>query len=343
MPHSDYEAKQKRKKGLKIICHLSEAALAVAAGVLGLTDPSALQLGLCIAAPLASLAKDITDDYSVEFGLMDQYTKAVDDALEKTESYFSHSIGKLKLLKELSYYSKDIDMDLEKVIQKTEAYQTQYMTRQDCKEILAVFETYFGQEVVKYEKLSRYYTIKTGNSTLETLKRIHLMLSADSNKLDQMYSILKETKDDTTQIKAEIHGIKGAIESLKTCIQSCGRFISDVFVQSMIVYFAFTVATVIFDIHTTDALTIYIVVLLSEILLYSPRSNTFVWKVIISSALKQAIFISACSLLVTRQYIENQMVMLIYISGCAIVGVFSKYALLYLKSTHKKNRNGYLQ
>ena len=343
MSKSSYESKQKLKKGVKRICYVSEAALSVLTGVCGLLKPGAVLLGATIATPLIGMLKEFIDDSLVEPDLEEEYAVAVDNALKITKSHFSYSSSKLKLLEELSCYDDNIDMDLETVIRDTEAYQTQYMTKFDCQEILAVFDSVFRKEVVKHEKLSRYYTLKTGNTTLETLKRIHVILSADSMKLDKMYETLKETKDDTAQIKSEVHGIRGSIESLSTFIQNCCRFISNVLIQSMLVFFAFTVTTVYFDIHTENALTIYFVVLFSEILFYSPRNNILDWKVIISSVFKQAIFITACSLLVTMQYTDNQMWMFAYIAACALVGVVVKYALLYLKSNHKKNRNGYLQ
>ena len=343
MPKSNYESKQKFKKGVKRICYVSEAALSVFTGVCGLLKPGAVLLGATIATPLIGMVKELIDDSLVEPDLEEEYTVAVDNALEKTKSQFSNSSSKLKLLEELSYYDENIDMDLETVIRDTETYQTQYMTHHDCQEILSVFDSAFRKEVVNHDKLSRYYTLKTGNTTLETLKRIQVILSADSKKLDQMYETLKEAKDDTAQIKSEVHGIKGSIESLSAFIQDCCRFISDVLIQSMLVFFAFTVATVYFNIHTENALTIYFVVLFSEILFYSPRSNIFDWKIIISSVLRQTMFITACSLLVTMQHIGNQKWMLGYIAVCALVGVIVKYALLYLKSNHKKNRNGYLQ
>ncbi len=343
MSESNYESKQKFKKGLKRICYVSEAALSVFTGVCGLLKPGAALLGATIATPLIGMFKEFIDDSLVEPNLGEEYAQAVDNALKITKSHFSYSSSKLKLLEELSCYSENIDMDLEAVIRDTETYQTQYMTLYDCQEILAVFDSAFRKEVVNHEKLSRYYTLKTGNTTLETLKRIHVILSADSKKLDQMYETLKETKDDTAQIKSEVHGIKGSIESLSAFIQNCCRFISDVLIQSMLVFFVFTVATVYFDIHTENALTIYFVVLFSEILFYSNRNNIFDLKIIISSALRQTMFITACSLLVTMQHTDNQMWMLVYIAVCALVGVIVKYALLYLKTNHKKNRNGYLQ
>jgi len=343
MSKSNYESKQKLKKGLKRICYVSEAALSVATGVYGLLNPGAVLLGATIAAPLVGMAKEFIDDSLVAPDLEEEYAVAVDNALEATKSHFSNSTSKRELLDELSWFDENMDMDLESVIQETETYQTKYMTRIDCQEILAVFDSAFRKEVVNHDKLSRYYTLKTGNTTLETLKRIHVILSADSKKLDQMYETLKETKDDTAQIKSEVHGIKGSIESLSAFIQNCCRFISDVLIQSMLVFFAFTVATVYFDIHTENALTIYFVVLFSEILFYSPRNNIFDRKIIISSVSKQTIFITACSLLVTMLHTDNQMWMLAYIFVCALVGVIVKYALLYLKSNHKKNRNGYLQ
>lgn len=342
MSKGNYESKQQFKKRVKRICYVSEAALSVLTGVCGLLKPGAVLLGATIATPLVGMAKEFIDDSMVAPDLEEEYAEAVDNALEATKFHFSNSDSKRKLLDELSWFGENMDMDLESVIQETETYQTQYMTRHDCQDILAVFDSAFRKEVINHEKLSRYYTLKTGNTTLETLKRIHVILSADSKKLDQMYETLKENKDDTAQIKSEVHGIKGSIESLSAFIQNCCRFISNVLIQSMLVFFTFTVATVYFDIHTENALTIYFVVLFSEILFYSPRNNILDWKVIISAVFKQAIFITACSLLVTMQHTDNQMWMFVYVAVCALVGVGVKYALLYLKSNHKKNRNSYL-
>ena len=335
MSHSEFEKKEKLKKGIMKICFVSEAALSVAAGVYGWMNPGATLLGAAMATPIINLVRDTTEMWDVQRDLEDEYFSAIEDALENTRMKFLNKPSKLNLLNELSDCVTEMDMDLESIIQNTETFQLQYMTMIDVREILVIFESAFDQEIAKHEKLSRYYTIRTEKNTLDLLKRVHVIVTADSVKLDKIFEYVKETSKNTTEIKAEVHQIKDDIVFLKNIgkwMQNALRFTAEILLQSMVIYFAFVFATVLLDVKFWDTFTVYVVVLVSEVLVHFlfVRINGFRTACVI--IMTQTWFISACSMLVLNISAEA----FIYIACCALIGVSAKFTLLFIQSSYIK-------
>lgn len=338
MPHIKSETKQKLKKGMQIISYVSEAALSVAAGVFGWMNPGATLLGVAVATPLVGLAQDALGIWEPEVELEDEYFEAIEAALEQTRMQFLNKPSKLALLDELSKRANEIDMDLAAIIEKTETFQTKYMTMIDTKEILLVFEAAFDQELVKHTRLSRYNSIKTGKNTLDLLKRVHVIVTADSKKLDQIFEYVKETSNDTAQIKADVQEIKTGMDYLRNIGQwllSSLHFVAEIFLQSMVIFFSFTVATALLNVQAENTLDIYMVVFVSEFLIRFLLAHVKGFRSTSAVIVTQTLFIATCSLLITRLPTDEHPGILLYLTGCAFVGVCIKYGLLFFRTNHK--------
>ena len=331
------ETKQQLKKGLQVICYVSEAALSVAAGVFGWMNSGATLLGAAVAIPVVGLIKDATNGWNPQSNLEEEYFEVVEAALESTKAQFLNKPGKIALLNELSDRVNEINMDLTTVIKNTETYQTQYMTMIDTQEILLVFESAFDRELAKHERLYRYYSIRTGKNTLDLLKRVHVIVTADSKKMDQIFEYVKESRNDTAQIKEEVHQIKTGMDYLKYIAQGMQNtlcFLAEILLQSMVIFFAFTVATALLNIQSENSMMIYIVVLISEFLIRSLLVRVKGFRTVTAVVVTQTLFITTCSLLFSRQYINMYPETLLYLAGCASVGVSLKYCLLYFQTNH---------
>ena len=293
MSRSAYEPKMALKKGLHRICYISEAALSVAAGVFGWLNPGATLLGATVATPIIGLAKESINSWDVSGNLEDEYFEAVEAALENAKQHFLNKPSKLALLNELSSFADEMDMDLATIIKNTETFQTQYMTMLDTREILVVFESAFDQELVKHDKLSRYYSIKTGKNTLDLLKHVHIIVTTDSKKLDQIFVYVKETSDATAQIKSDVHQIKTGMEYLKHIghsIQNVLCYFAEISLQSMVIFFSFTIATALLNMQTERTMEIYVVVLISELLIRSLSVRAVGFKATSSAIITQMLF-----------------------------------------------------
>ena len=333
--------KKRVKKGLLRICYVSEAALSVAAGVFGWKTGGATMLGAAIATPLVGLAREAINEWDVDTDLDEEYFLAVEAALKATERHFRNQSSKLDLLRELSGCGSELDIDSEKIIERTEAYQTKYLTKIDTREILDVFEPAFAREVISHDRLSRYYSIKTGRATLDLLKSVYVLVSADNQKLDQIFEYVKRGSEDTALIKEDIQQVKNGVDYLKNIgqrLRDSLRFVAEIFVQSMIIFFAFTVATAFLDVQSNDSMMIYAIVLISEFVIRFLLVRVRGLRTAIAVIATQSLFIITSSLLITHHYIGERPEALFYITGCAFTGVITKYFLLYLRRNHPDTR-----
>ncbi len=99
------------------------------------------------------------------------------------------------------------------------------------------------------------------------LKSVYVLVSADNQKLDQIFEYVKRGSEDTALIKEDIQQVKNGVDYLKNIgqrLQDSLRFVAEIFVQSMIIFFAFTVATAFLDVQSNDSMMIYAIVLISE-------------------------------------------------------------------------------
>lgn len=334
MLRSKVEKKKKMKKGLLRICYVSEAALSVAAGVFGWMTEGTTMLGAAIATPLVGLAREAINEWEIDANLDEEYFMAVEAALKVTEKHFRNQSSKLELLRELSGFESELDMDLEKIIERTEVFQTKYLTRIDTREILDVFEPAFAREVISHDRLSRYYSIKTGRSTLDLLKSVHVLVMADSQKLDQIFEYVKKDSGDIALIKEDIQQVKSGVDYLKNIgqwVQNALRFVAEIFVQSMIIFFAFTVATAFLDVQSDDSMLIYAIVLVSEFVIRFLLVRVRGLRTVIAVIVTQSLFIATFSLLTTHHYVGERPEALLYTTGWAFAGVSIKYLLLHLR------------
>lgn len=331
---------QENKKRLQRICFISKAAFNLAVNVYGWLNPAVNLLGAAVIPPLTDATIDLLDNWNVDLTLENQYFSAVEDSLARVEIYFRDKHGKRKLIQELAQSVDTIDtfnMKLEDVIRNAETFRDQYMTSLDVKEVVQCFEQVFREEVARHEQLSHYYIFKDTQDTVDILKRIHILLNADNKQLEVIYSYVNDIKNDTTQIKASVQEIKTGVNYLKELMLWIRKTMFSVFeilLQSMVIFFAFILAAALLNTQTTHTMEIYVVVLISELLIRSLSVHVKGFKVISSVIITQTLFITACSLLITKQYIYEYPEMLPCIVGCALVGVGTKYCLQYYQSNH---------
>lgn len=168
---------KEKSKPIRKICLISSALFNLSSCVYGWTAPIGAALGCA-----ASLTNDFDESTSEEL------QRAIEEAFAltvRTTSTSSH----LMILDEL-VHSEVNPENLYDLIQKTEAFQTQYCTDSDIREILDSFEMHFRECVSRYPNLSRLYILSTGIATLEQLKKICETIYLENDAIE---SIKKET------------------------------------------------------------------------------------------------------------------------------------------------------
>lgn len=334
------------KASLQKICFLSKSALNLAVNIYGWLNPAENLLGAAIIPPLSDLTEDVLNNWNVDLTLEGQYFTAVADSLARVEAHYSNKHGKRKLIRELAEGIDTTDafeMDLEDVIRHTETYQEQYMTSVDVRDIVDCFDQVFSQEVPNHPQLSRYFTYRSNQDIISILKKAHILLSATDEQLKDIYSYVQDIKDDTTQIRTDVQKVEKdvgflrefTIGTLKT-IRSASRTVFDILLQSMVIFFSFILASVIFQTQIERDLVIYLFVLASELLIRAIPAHAAGWKATCSVLVTQTLFITASSLLFTNQYTSTQPRMFLWILLCSMAGVSIKFVLQYLQVTTPK-------
>ena len=329
---------QEDKKRLQKICFVSKTALNLAVDIYGWKNPATNLLGAVVIPPLTDAAEKLLNTWNVDPTLEDQYFSAVENSLARVELLFYNQHGKRKLVQELAECvdtTATFDMDLEEVILNTETYQEQYMTSIDVKEIVQCFDQAFHEEITLHKELNNYYTLKGTYTNLDMLKQIYILLNTDDEKLDNIYKYVRDIKDDTTQIKKDVQEIKNDMSFFKKIMlgfQSALFFTFEVLVHSIIIFFAFTIATAFFHVSINKEITIFIVILISEMLIHGLRvqlkERRTLWLIISA----QIFFITTCVFMTTNDSG-------FYVLLCSIISVIVKYILLYHKGSEEKTND----
>lgn len=328
-------------KRIQVICFVSKVAYNLAANIYGWANPEANLLCNALIPPLADAAQSIVSNLSSNDSLEQQYFTAVEDALVQVEQVYRNAHGKHKLINDLISDGIEVNaftLNLKGAIEKAETYREQYMTSVDAQEIVQCFESALRKEVAKYPELSSYFIHTDTRDALDTLKRLHVIAVADDKMVNDIYRCVTDTNNtlsmvlnDTTQIKADLIDVGNNVNhahELIRMVQSTLTFASEILLHSMVVFFAFTAATVFYQVPIENDLTVCAVVLLSELLIrfliMRMTSLRTLWTVIPT----QALFITACTMLVTA---NSGPVVLI----CALIGVIIKHALLYFQTKQR--------
>lgn len=198
---------EEKSKSIRKICLISSALFNLSACVYGWTAPIGAALG-CV----ATLTNDFDESTSEE--LQD----AIEEAFELTVRNTSASSHRM-ILEEL-VYSEVNPENLYDLIQKTEAFQTQYCTNSDTQEILSSFEMHFRDRISRHPNLSRLYILSTGITTLEQLKKICEAIYLENNAVES--------------IKNETRKINHNLRTLSQLITICANEIAFVLVSMAI-------------------------------------------------------------------------------------------------------------
>lgn len=213
-------------KQLRKIYMVSSAVFNAASGTYGWCAPFGAALGLAV---------DLTEDSKKSN--IKEFDEVVENALERTKKNIS-SNAKHKILEELCEMVVEPD-SLSELIKSTEAYQIQYCTDLDVKEILNVFEMFFRDEISKRPRLSNLYILSTSFISLEKLKLMNDILIQNNVKIDNIYNEV-----------SSIH--KKILEAQKICV----RFLNSV--AFILIAMAVFLGTDIFLFHRYDKIMITI-------------------------------------------------------------------------------------
>lgn len=194
------------------ICMVSSAVFSTVSVAYELAAPLGAALGL-----VAGLAED-HPAYKVD--TREELKRAVESALKRTQETITSS-SKIAILDELS--QEEIEPDsLEDLILRTEAYQTQYCTKADVKEILAVFDMCFRNEIAQRPHLSNLYVLSAGMVTLEKLKSMNEILIGNDKKLGKLQNMVADISKG--QLAAQ-RLVSACINSLALIIVAMGVFL----------------------------------------------------------------------------------------------------------------------
>lgn len=155
------------------------------------------------------LAVGLTEDLSKEYDFEEKLDKAVKHALDTTEAQMT-SISKRKILEELSEMEIRPD-SLGELIKRTETFQTSYCTQKDAKEIIFAFERNFRKSVAQSPPLASLFTLSYGTVTLEKLKSINEILTADDKKLDKIKQQVSEVRGWQVAVREFVQGFINSI------------------------------------------------------------------------------------------------------------------------------------
>lgn len=250
----------KHPKQFKRICMVSSALFSAASGVYGWLAPFGAALGLGI---------DLTDDIQQSQSNIEAFNKAVDAALDRTKHHIS-SDSKQKILDELCTIEVEPD-SLSELIKKTEAYQKQYCTESDVREILDIFDIFFRDEISKRDHLNNLYVLSASFISLEKLKLMNDILIKDDKKLN-------EIQDEVSSIHKKL------IDAQEICVRILNS------IAFILIAMAVFLGIGIFSFHTYDRMMLLIAPLcygISEFLVFSLGKEGYVFVSIYEAIVKK--------------------------------------------------------
>lgn len=138
-----------------------------------------------------------------------EFNPAVKAAMKRTREQMT-SPSKQAILDEFDQLEVDPN-SLGELIKKAEAYQTQYCTEADVKEILVVFDSYFKIEIAKRPVLSSLYVLSNSFATLDKLKAINQILTNNENKMSNIQADVSKMSNIFTQAQMYVLGCLNSI------------------------------------------------------------------------------------------------------------------------------------
>lgn len=171
-------------KGIRKICLVASTLFNLSAVVYNWTAPIGAALGCVVMwtdGVGGTLARELDETIDEAFEL----------AIQRTMSQ-----SQRKILEELAGSTISIE-NLNDLIRQTEAYQDQYCTPLDSKEIISTFEACFKDCVLRRPELSRYYLLSMNDITLKQLKKINDTVNEDHENIAAI-------RQDTTALRKTI-------------------------------------------------------------------------------------------------------------------------------------------
>lgn len=138
-----------------------------------------------------------------------EFNSAVKAAIKRTREQMT-SPSKQAILDELDQLEIEPN-SLGELIKKAEAYQTQYCTETDVKEILVVFDSYFKIEIAKRPVLSSLYVLSNSFATLDKLKAINQILTNNEDKMNNIQADVSKMSNILTQAHVYVLGFFNSI------------------------------------------------------------------------------------------------------------------------------------
>lgn len=203
-------------KPIKKICLASASLFALSA----YTEGWFVALGAAL-----GYAADLIDENGYHMSCAEELHNAIFKAVELAKSR-SLSQSQIRVLDELVTEQVQPE-NIGQLIEKSEAFQTQYCTIQDKKEIIDLFEACFREIVPEYPKLCRLYIQSTGIASLEQLKEISKIMFENTESIASI-------RHETNKISAHTSVIAKSVKEIEQFIALCTREIAFSFVSMAI-------------------------------------------------------------------------------------------------------------
>ena len=193
---------------IQIMCLVSSAAFSAASCVWSWTAPIGAVLGLF--GSIKAEKRPV---------LAKQFENAVAVALEKTKNDLTTK-DSIAILNELSSTIVRPD-NIDELISKTETYRKSYCTQLDRKRIIEIFEVHFKEEVCKCSELSHQYLLAAGALTLEGIKNINNVLTAQDKNLINIKHSVDDINSKADKILSIIKALLGECGFILTAVAGC--------------------------------------------------------------------------------------------------------------------------
>lgn len=171
-------------KRIRKICMVSSAAFSAASGCYGWLAPVGAALGFAV---------DISKE---KVSTHEEFDEAVMAALNRTEEKLGSKGRIIEELGEWEWVSEPLD----KLIEKTDYFQSQYCTNADTREIVEIFEKYFKEEIINRPSLSNLYMLSMESAALEKLEKIKLIVNILGENRIKLEDIQKELRNTDKKI-----------------------------------------------------------------------------------------------------------------------------------------------
>ena len=119
------------------------------------------------------------------WSLKEELDVAIEEALLRTEEKLSSDSNR-KIVQELKQMVDKPD-SLEELIKETEAYQQNYCTQKDTKEIVDLFDICFKEQIARSKQLSNVFIMSYGVLTIEKIDAINKIILGDDKKIDEVH------------------------------------------------------------------------------------------------------------------------------------------------------------